>query len=112
MADAEARAEFCEEGMGREPAPHEMDGDVDYVMEHPETGQTIAGVCHARGRNAGLPSQWLLYVAVTDLEACLEAVRDLGGMVLSEQQPEGGHAQAVIEDPGGAVLALFEVETA
>ena len=43
-------------------------GYADYCMNEPESGQTIAGVCHARGVNANLPPQWLLYITVANLE--------------------------------------------
>lgn len=111
VEDAEDRAEFYESVLGWEASPHPMDGYVDYDMDHPETGQTMAGVCHARGENADVPAEWLLYVAVADLDARLAACREAGGTVVTEKRPSDGHDSAVIEDPGGAVLALFEVET-
>lgn len=108
--DAESRAAFYESVVGWKPAPHDMGEYEDYDMVNPDTGETMAGVCHARGDNADLPDDWLLYVAVADLDASLVACRSKGGSVIHEKRPDLGHAQAVIEDPGGAVLALFEVD--
>lgn len=86
----------------------EMGGYQDYCMVPPEGG-AVAGVCHARGTNAGMPAQWLIYVTVADLEASLARCRALGGAVLQEPRGVGGHGRvAVIRDPAGAVCALFQ----
>jgi hypothetical protein len=86
----------------------EMGGYEDYCML-PEEGGAVAGVCHARGANAGLPAQWLVYITVADLEASLEACRRLGGSVLREPRGLGGAGRfAVLRDPAGAVCALFQ----
>jgi len=45
-------------------------------------GEPEAGICHARGSNAGLPQVWLVYLVVADLDASLEAVEAGGGEVV------------------------------
>jgi predicted enzyme related to lactoylglutathione lyase len=83
----------------------------DYVMNAPD-GSSQAGVCHARGNNAGLPAQWLVYITVTDLDARLAQVETHGGRVLRGPRGAGPSGRfAVIEDPAGAVCALFEAAT-
>lgn len=109
--DAEERAEFYEAVVGWEAKQHPMGEYDDFDMELQQAEKTMAGICHARGENADLPPEWLLYVAVADLDECIDAVRENGGSVVSEKRPDDGHPSAVIEDPGGAVLALFEVDT-
>ncbi|MEP4298184.1 MAG: VOC family protein, partial [Paraglaciecola sp.] len=36
----------------------------DYVMQTPSDDSGVAGICHAKGPNTGLPAQWLMYVKV------------------------------------------------
>ena len=80
---------------------------ADYGMAAAD-GQPVAGVCHARGPNTGLPPVWLVYVVVADLDATLEQVDEHGGTVTDGPRAVGSDRMAVIEDPGGAVLALYE----
>ena len=51
---------------------------------------------------------WLPYVKVDDVSASVRKVKDLGGRVLMDvmQIPEGTYA--VIADPGGAALGLWQ----
>ena len=65
--------------------------------------------CHARGINADLPAKWLVYVVVADLESSLAECRRLGGAVVTGPKAMGQDARyAVIRDPAGAVLALYQ----
>jgi len=81
----------------------------DFVMTTPESGSVAAGVCHARGSNADLPSQWLVYVNVDDLDASSGRCTELGGEILAGPKTMGSHGRyCVIRDPAGAVVALFE----
>ena len=51
----------------------------------------------------------MMAVAVADLEASAASCRQLGGKVLIEPQSPGhGFRYAVIQDPAGAVCALYE----
>jgi predicted enzyme related to lactoylglutathione lyase len=80
---------------------------ADYGMQDQE-GNAAAGVCHARGSNAGLPPQWMIYVNVADVDASLAVCRAHGGEVLREQKnDEGATLFAVIRDPAGATMALM-----
>lgn len=79
----------------------------DYVMKEPEAGEGVAGVCHARGANAYIPPQWLIYVAVEDLDKSLEACTRMGGKIIGEKRkmgPEGTYC--LIQDPAGAYMML------
>lgn len=81
----------------------------DFVMRDPSTGEAAAGICHARGVNAGLPPQWLVYWTVADLEASLARCLELGGKVRAEPFDMGGFGRmCVIEDPSGAVAGLVQ----
>lgn len=80
----------------------------DFVMLAPD-GTPQGGVCHARGTNEGVPAQWLVYITVADLDARLEHVTALGGRIVRAPKSAGPSGRfAVIEDPAGAVCALFE----
>ena len=81
---------------------------ADYAMTD-ASGDVVAGVCHARGSNADLPGSWLVYITVEDMDAALEAVEGNGGRVVVPARSMGGGSIAVVEDPAGAVVALYQV---
>jgi uncharacterized protein len=56
-----------------------------------------------------VPSHWMMYFAVDDLEARTEKVRELGGAVTVPPSdiPDMGRF-AVLGDPQGAVFAFFK----
>ena len=85
-------------------------GDYDdYNMQVPSTSTPVAGVCHKRGGNADLPSAWMVYVNVADLDESMQRCHDLGGKVISGPKGMGNMGRyCIIEDPAGAVMALFE----
>ena len=106
---AEEVRDFYAEVVGWNFEPVEMDGYSDFGMTAAASGQAVAGICHARGMNAGLPPQWLIYITVADVERSMERCVELGGEVLVP--PKGGPEKArycVIRDPAGAVAALFQ----
>jgi predicted enzyme related to lactoylglutathione lyase len=109
VADADAVRAFYEAVVGWRSSPVEMGGYQDYGMAEPGRGQVVAGVCHARGENADLPPQWLIYVAVDDLDASLATCVARGGSVINGPRSLGAYGRsAVIRDPAGAALALIE----
>jgi predicted enzyme related to lactoylglutathione lyase len=86
----------------------EMGGYSDYCLLEPSTGEAVAGVCHARGVNTGLPPQWLIYITVEDVEASAARCVELGGKIISPPRRMGAQGSyCVIEDPAGAAVALF-----
>lgn len=108
VADAPRVRDFYAAVTGWTPQPLSMGEYDDYVMAAPD-GTPQGGVCHARGPNVGLPAQWLIYITVTELDARVAQVTALGGRILREPKPAGPSGRfAVIEDPAGAVCALFE----
>ncbi len=86
----------------------DMGGYSDFVMKAPGVEKGVAGVCHARGMNAGLPPQWLIYITVDDLDKSIEACNARGGEVISGPRNYGNEWRyCVIRDPGGAVAGLI-----
>ena len=93
--------------VGWESMEHDMGGYSDFGMNQPSGGDTVAGICHARGPNANLPAQWLIYIRVADVDASAERCRELGGTVLDGPREIGEERFCVIRDPAGAFAALI-----
>lgn len=108
VADAAGVRDFYRAVVGWTADGADMGDYEDYTMSAAD-GTAVAGVCHARGSNEGLPAQWLAYVYVPDLDASLAEVAANGGAVVRAARNAGGMGRvAVVRDPAGAVLALFE----
>lgn len=109
VPDAVKVRDFYASVVGWKTSEVPMGDYSDYCMHPAEGSDPIAGVCHARGANEGLPAQWLLYVSVPNLVESLGHVEQLGGKILRPAKKVGGYGSiAVIQDPAGAVLALIE----
>ncbi|MCE2503249.1 MAG: VOC family protein [Chlorobi bacterium] len=105
VENAEEVSRFYTEVIGWKASPHDMGEYHDYDMQG-DDGKTIAGICHAKGPNANLPAQWLIYINVKDVEKSAAKCREHGGEVLDGPRMMGGSKFCAIRDPGGAVLAL------
>ena len=79
----------------------------DYTMMD-ANGEAVGGVCHGRGENADLPPQWLMYVVVADLATSLAEATRRGGEIVAPPRGLMGGKMAVVKDPAGAVIALWE----
>lgn len=109
VPDAVAVRDFYRSVVGWESGEVDMGGYSDFTMQRPGAEQPVAGICHARGENARLPPQWLLYVVVADLEASLAACRAGGGEVIAPTREMTGMGRyAVVRDPAGAAFALWQ----
>ena len=107
VPDAPAVRDFYRAVVGWEPSPVDMGDYEDFNMNIPGTDVAAAGVCHARGGNAALPPQWLIYVVVRDLAASAATAERLGGAVLHR-----GRRYCLIRDPAGAVMMIYQPDTA
>ena len=107
-ADAGGVRDFYKAVVGWDTEDVDMGGYADYVMKAPDSGDGVAGVCHARGSNADLPPGWLIYITVADVEASATACREYGGKVLVEPRGLAGGRFCVVEDPGGSVAAIYQ----
>ena len=85
------------------------DGDesyVDYGMASDPT-TPAGGICHNRGKNKGIPPQWISYFYIDDVEKALQNTLDLGGELLKESRKKDGTLSFVIvKDPQGAVFGM------
>lgn len=108
VEDAAATRSFYENVVGWSGSGLDMGGYEDFSMVPPDADAPVAGICHARGVNAGLPPCWMIYIVVEDLEASLGAVREGGGTVVGEPRTVGSARYCIIRDPAGAHAALYQ----
>ncbi len=106
--DAGGLRDFYAKVVGWEPEDVSMGEYSDFNMTMPGSGEPAAGICHARGGNAELPPQWLIYIVVADAADSASSCTEHGGKVLVEPKPMSGGVFCVIEDPSGAVAALYQ----
>ncbi len=109
--DLEEAAEFYQQllGWSRERADlPEQCGEYEYLKH---VGRPVAGVAQmsAASISGGDRSNWNSYVFVDDVDAAVRKATELGATVI---RPPGDAAplgrQALIQDPGGAVLGLCQ----
>ena len=108
VEDAPALRDFYSAVVGWKPEDVGMGEYDDFNMTMPASGEPAAGICHALGSNANMPRQWLIYIIVADLEASSAACTSLGGKIIAEPRGVGGGHFCVIEDPSGAIAALYQ----
>lgn len=108
VPDADRLRDFYARVAGWTPSPVDMGGYSDYSMRN-AAGVDVAGVCHTRGPNAGVPPVWLIYISVPNLDQALAQVRALGGAVL-EERPMAGMKFAIVRDPAGAHVGLIQTQ--
>ncbi len=99
---------FYSEVIGWKSEPVSMGNYNDFSMNSPDTGRTIVGICHSRGVNSDLPPQWLIYFTVTDVDESAKKCKEKGGKVIAGPRDMGKYGRyCVVQDPAGAVAALF-----
>lgn len=110
VSDAPATRDFYQEVVGWSVQDVEIEDAggrySDYAMCTSDGG-AVAGVCHARGVNQGVPPVWMICLPVGDLAQSLARVPENGGEVVEARMGNDGEfAYAVVRDPVGAYLAL------
>jgi predicted enzyme related to lactoylglutathione lyase len=111
VPDAPKLRDFYQKVAGWTSLPVKMSGYDDFSMLS-QSGEAVAGVCHARGGNAKLPPVWMIYIVVENLDLALQSCLNLGGKVVSPIRMAGGSRYAVIQDPADAFVALWEPDEA
>jgi predicted enzyme related to lactoylglutathione lyase len=82
----------------------DMGPDGTYQMFH-RGAQPLGGMY----TKPDLPTHWLVYVRVADIQAAVEKAQDLGGQLLNgPMEVPGGDRVAQLLDPQGAAFALHE----
>ncbi len=105
--DADGVRDFYKAVVGWGHEDVSMGEYADYSMTT-AAGNAVAGICHARGTNAGLPGGWLIYITVVDVEASAAACEANGGEIVVPVRGLAGGRFCVIRDPGGATAALYQ----
>ena len=113
VEDAPRALEFYQAVVGWESSPVPMSegsgtGYDDWCVLPAGSESPVAGICHARGKNAGLPAAWLVYFVIADLDASIAACLARGGEVVAPPRSMGSARFAVLRDPAGAAFALFQ----
>jgi predicted enzyme related to lactoylglutathione lyase len=111
VSKADEVRDFYERVIGWTHSDVEMGDYSDYMMIAPD-GQPTGGICFKQGVNAALPSVWMVYFLVDDVNASMQTVERLGGKVLVRPEPTASYLYAVIQDPAGATCALFQMDEA
>lgn len=85
------------------PAPG---GDMPYTII--DVGEGTGGGMFA-SQDPEVPSHWLAYVGVDDIDASTATARDLGATILQGVMQIGDYGWlSVIRDPTGAVFAMWK----
>ncbi len=109
VEDAGKTKDFYQKVVGWESSPVNMGDYDDFAMIVPGTENAAAGICNLRGSNKDIPSQWMIYIIVDNLLDSIEQVNKNGGKVVAGPKNMGSQGRyAVVEDPAGAVCALYE----
>lgn len=111
VKNADKIKDFYSSVIGWKSSPVEMsdaDGQYnDFNITYPDSNETVTGICHARGVNGNIPTQWLMYVRVKDVNESAQLCLQQGGRVIEEPRSMGSSQFCIIEDPEGAILALI-----
>lgn len=99
--------DFYSKVTGWKAEPVNMGDYDDYNMM--ANGEPKAGVCHKKGTNSEIPSQWMVYINVRDLEQSRADCLANGGKLIMEIKSAGSMGRyCFIEDPAGAACSIFE----
>ena len=108
--EPEEAASFYSALFGWKPEMIEQDGQTVYVTVK-NGGRQNGGFMPMAGENGDAPSAWVPYFTVSSRDAAVEKVKDLGGALLTGPLDLPAGRIAVLQDPQGAVFAVFEGET-
>jgi hypothetical protein len=107
VPDAPAIRDFYASVAGWSFEPVGMGDYSDFNMVPPGGTKPVAGVCHKRGPNANLPSQWLIYVTVDEVDAAVARAKARGGTVVDGPRAlDSARRFVVVRDPAGAFVGL------
>ena len=106
--DVPAAKKFYSELIGWDFEKSDMSNIEYFVMK---IGETMAAGLMAMPAEVAkeVPSHWMAYITVDDIDACVKKVGELGGQVFHGPQeiPNLGKF-CILRDPTGAVVSLME----
>lgn len=106
VKDADQIKDFYETVIGWETSHHDMGDYYDFNVIVKETQDIISGIIHKRSSNDDLPSVWLNYIYVDDVDTVAKLCAENGGKVLVKRKM-GPSDFAVLQDPSGAIIAVI-----
>jgi hypothetical protein len=73
--------------------------------------KNVGGMMKMPEEAKGVPSHWMAYIAVDDVDACAAKVKSLGGNIIHGPQdiPTVGRF-LIVQDPTGAVVSLITMK--
>jgi uncharacterized protein len=101
-ADVDASAAFYGDLFGWSFTP--MEGDMPYLVIQNADGHGNGGI---RPRTESEPPYWLVYFGADDIASSTARAGELGGATLIEPTNIGPGTISVLQDPQGAVFALY-----
>lgn len=109
--DPEGAAAFYSALFDWETEPVEENGETAYVIIKNRAGWMNGGIMPMDERHGDAPSHWMTYFTVPSCDGAAAKAGELGGAVLAGPMEPGAGRIAVLQDPQGAVFAVFEGET-
>ncbi len=103
--DLAAARKFYEETLSLEFEATEVGGQT-YWLVFNEDGETVGGAFELKGPEmADIPSRWMTFLSVEDVDACVKKAQAAGATVLRAPHdvPEVGRI-ALLRQPDGAVV--------
>ncbi|MCW8832809.1 MAG: VOC family protein [Colwellia sp.] len=120
VPDAEQVKRFYQKVLGWQSESVSMSDDgesyEDFAMSSQEEAPSsetssdrfVTGVCHSKGANADMPSVWLPYFLVADIDVAVATVKAEGGELTTKIKSMGDDRYVVVKDPSGAQCALYQ----
>ncbi|MCV2885163.1 VOC family protein [Aestuariibacter sp. AA17] len=106
--DATTLKSFYQNVLNWHATPVKMGDYADYSMSVDRESDPVSGICYKRGENADMPSVWMPYFIVEDLDAAIDKVTQQGGEIVSKIKGFGSSRYVVIKDPAGAVCSIYQ----
>jgi uncharacterized protein len=102
--EPEVAREFYEKALGWNFEPMQMPDGTYYVAKSGDA--VVGGIFDMKGpRFEGVPSHWLAYISVDDIDRRVEAAVRLGATVMRPPWDIAGVGRvAILKDPSGAVI--------
>jgi predicted enzyme related to lactoylglutathione lyase len=88
---------------------YQKDPNQDYYMIL-NNGRMNGGMMQITKEMGDMPSYWMVYFNVADIDAAVKKVEALGGTIHMRREAPGVGPFAIIGDPTGAVMTIIQLE--